>query len=292
MKPYAYYPGCSLESLGRGYHQSTIEVAAKLEIELRELDDWNCCGATAYFPVDELLAYTLSARNLAIAEKTGLQDFVAPCSACFKNAYTTNKYLQSDPDLAEHINYALEADNLHVNGTMHVRHLIEIFMEDIGLETIRTKVTHPLDNLRVAPYYGCQMVRPRKQKENVENPRFFEDLLSALGAEPIEFESKTRCCGGSLIISNRAAALDMVEKLLQDAIDSHAQIIATTCPMCNVNLEVYQNQVNREFGTHYSIPVVYFTQLMGSALGCAPKRLGINKEIIPRAIERSHAEVT
>jgi len=292
MKSYAYYPGCSLESLGKSYHLSTMEVAAKLGIELQELEDWNCCGATAYFPVDELLSYTLSARNLAIAEKTGLKDFVAPCSACFKNAYTTNKYLNSDPDLADHINFALEADNLHIAGTMHVRHLIEVFLEDVGLETIKNNVTYPLNNLQVAPYYGCQLVRPRKNNENVENPRYFEDLLTAIGATPIEFESKTRCCGGSLIITNRVAALDMVGKLLQDAVNNHAQIIATTCPMCNVNLEVYQNQVNREFGTNYSIPVVYFTQLMGSAFGCSPKSLGINKEIIPKALARSQVEVS
>jgi heterodisulfide reductase subunit B len=291
MKQYAYYPGCSLESLGKSYHLSTLEVASRVGIELRELEDWNCCGATAYFPVDELLAYTLSARNLAIAEKTGLEDFVAPCSACFKNSYTTNKYLKSDPDLAEHINFALEEDNLHVTGRMHVRHLIEIFIEDVGLETIQKNATNPLNHLKVAPYYGCQLVRPRKQNEDVENPRYFEDLISALGAEPVEFESKSRCCGGSLIITNRPAALDMVEKLLQDAVDSQAEIIATTCPMCNVNLEVYQRQVNREFGTNYSIPVIYFTQLMGTAFGCEAKSLGINKEVIPNAIERSMVKV-
>lgn len=291
MKQYAYYPGCSLESLGHSYHLSTMEVASHLGIEFQELEDWNCCGATAYFPVDEMLAYTLSARNLAIAEKTGLNDFVAPCSACFKNAYTTNKYFNTDKDLADHINYVLEADNLHLEGTMHVRHLIEVITEDIGLEVIKQNVTHPLSNLQVAPYYGCQLVRPRRDNEDVENPRYFENLLSALGARPVEFESKTRCCGGSLIITNRPAALDMIQKLLQDAVDSHAQIIATTCPMCNVNLEVYQSQVNREFGTKYSIPVVYFTQLMGSAFGCSPKSLGINKEIIPRALERSQVEV-
>jgi heterodisulfide reductase subunit B len=292
MKQYAYYPGCSLESLGKSYHISTLETASRMGIELKEIEDWNCCGATAYFPVDELLAHTLSARNLAIAEKTGLEDFVAPCSACFKNAYTTNKYLKSDPDLAEHINFALEEDNLYVSGTMQVRHLIEIFVEDIGLDAIKTSVSNPLTNLMVAPYYGCQLVRPRKHKEDVENPRYFENLLSALGATPVEFESKTRCCGGSLIITNRPAALDMVEKLLFDATKSGAEIIATTCPMCNVNLEVYQRQVNREFGTNYSIPVVYFTQLMGTAFGSTSKSLGINKEVIPSAIEKTLAKVT
>ena len=283
MKQYAYYPGCSLESLGKNYNLSALAVSAELGVELKELEDWNCCGATAYFPVDELLAYTLVSRNLAIAEKTGLQDFVAPCSACYKNAYTTNKYLKNDPDLAEHINYALEEDHLHVEGKMKVRHLIEVFIEDVGLEEIEKKVAHPLKGLRVAPYYGCQIVRPRKDKEDVENPQFFEKLLAAIGAQPIDYASKTRCCGGSLIITNRKAALDMVHKLLQDAVNSNANVIATTCPMCNVNVEVYQSQVNREFGTNFSIPVMYFTQLMGMALGIEPKRIGVGASMLALA---------
>jgi len=161
MKRYAYYPGCSLESLAKAYDASAKEVARALDLELKEIEDWNCCGATAYFPVDELLAYTLVARNLAIAEKTGLTDFVAPCSACFKNAYYTNKYLQNDPDLADHINFALEEDELHVDGKLRVRHLIEVILEDVGLDEIRKKTTFPLNHVRVAPYYGCQLLRPK-----------------------------------------------------------------------------------------------------------------------------------
>jgi heterodisulfide reductase subunit B len=282
MKQYAYYPGCSLESLAKSYHQSAIESCRELGVELKEIEDWNCCGATAYFHADELLAYSLVARNLAKAEKAGL-DFVAPCSACYKNAYFTNAYLKEDPDLAEHINYALEADNLHVDGTLNVRHLIEIFIEDVGLEEIEAKVTNPLKDLRVAPYYGCQLIRPRKNDENTEDPQYFEKLLSAIGAEPIDYGTKTRCCGGSLIITNREAALDMIRNLLLDAVKNEADVIATTCPMCNVNLEVYQRQVNREFGTDFSIPAMYFTQLIGSALGIASNRLGIGRELVSAA---------
>jgi heterodisulfide reductase subunit B2 len=285
MRQYAYYPGCSLESLAKDYQISAKEVARALELGLKEIEDWNCCGATAYFPVDEMLAYTLVARNLAIAEKTGLTDFVAPCSACFKNAYYTNAYLKKDPDLADHINFALEEDNLHVEGKLKVRHLIEVVMEDVGLEKIKAKAVHPLEGLRVAPYYGCQLLRPRKDHEEVEDPRYFEELLSAIGAEPVEYVSKARCCGGSLIITNRKAALEMVRILLKDAIDHGADVIATTCPMCNVNLEVYQDQVNREFGTQYSIPVMYFTQLMGMALGLSLRRLGIARRPVPKAPE-------
>jgi heterodisulfide reductase subunit B len=268
-----------LESLAVSYNMSTLETTRELGLEMAELDDWNCCGATSYFHIDELFAHALVARNIAIAEKEGL-DFVAPCSACFKNAYFTNKKMKHDKDLAEHINFALAADNLSLNGTTKVRHLIEVFIEDVGYETLKEKVTRPLDGLKVAPYYGCQMVRPRKNGEEIENPQYFEKLIESIGADAIDYASKTRCCGGSLIVTNRKAALDMVYRLLLDAENRGADVIATTCPMCNVNLEVYQRQVNREYNTDFAIPAMYFTQLIGLALGIAPGRLGIGKELV------------
>jgi len=279
MTKYAYYPGCSLESLAVSYNMSTLETTRELGLEMAELDDWNCCGATSYFHIDELFAHALVARNIAIAEQEGL-DFVAPCSACFKNAYFTNEHMKHDPDLAEHINFALAADNLSLNGSTKVRHLIEVFIEDVGYEKLREKVTRPLDGLKVAPYYGCQMVRPRRNDEEIENPQYFEKLIESIGADAIDYASKTRCCGGSLIVTNRKAALDMVYRLLLDAENRGADVIATTCPMCNVNLEVYQRQVNREYNTDFAIPAMYFTQLIGLALGIAPGRLGIGKELV------------
>ncbi len=279
MTKYAYYPGCSLESLAVSYNMSTLETTRELGLEMAELDDWNCCGATSYFHIDELFAHALVARNIAIAEQEGL-DFVAPCSACFKNAYFTNEHMKHDPDLAEHINFALAADNLSLNGSTKVRHLIEVFIEDVGYEGIKEKVTRPLDGLKVAPYYGCQMVRPRKNDEEIENPQYFEKLIESIGADAIDYASKTRCCGGSLIVTNRKAALDMVYRLLLDAENRGADVIATTCPMCNVNLEVYQRQVNREYNTDFAIPAMYFTQLIGLAFGIAPGRLGIGKELV------------
>jgi heterodisulfide reductase subunit B len=279
MKEFAYFPGCSLEKMASSYHMSALETAKKLDVHLKELDDWNCCGATTYFYIDELLAYTLSARNLAIAEKNGL-DVVAPCSACYKNMYFTAAHLKKDADLAEHINFALEEDNLKFNGTVGVKHLIEVFANDVGPEELKSKVTRPLTGVRVAPYYGCQIVRPQKEKEDVEQPQFFEEILSAIGATPVNYPLKMRCCGGSLIISSRTAALGMVRNLLQSAVDSQASVIATACPLCQVNLEVYQQQVNQEFSTNFSVPVMYFTQLIGMALGIPNKKLGIGKEFI------------
>lgn len=282
MKEYAYFPGCSLEKLAIGYHQSAIETTKKLDVKLRELEDWNCCGSTTYFHIDELLAYTLTARNLAIAEKTGL-GVVAPCSACFKNMFFTQAHLAKDPDLAEHVNFALEEDNLHFSGGLRIQHLLEMFAQDIGAEEIKARVTKPLEGLRVAPYYGCQILRPRKDHdpaEALEHPQYFEELMAAIGATPVDFSLKTRCCGGSLIISSRVAALSMVRNLLQCARDGGADVIATACPMCQVNLECYQQSVNQEFSTDFNMPVLYFTQLIGLALGIPPKKLGIGKELV------------
>jgi heterodisulfide reductase subunit B len=216
MKQYAYFPGCSLEKIALSYNESTQETTKKLDIELKELEDWNCCGATAYFHVDEILAYTLCARNLAMAEKENL-DLVAPCSACFKNTFFTNQYLKEDADMADHINNALQEDDLHFSGNISVRHLLEVYTEDVGLEAVTEQVSKPLEGLRVAPYYGCQIVRPRKNGEEIEQPIFFEELLTAIGAEPVDFALKTRCCGGSLLISSRDAALGMIHNLLKNA---------------------------------------------------------------------------
>jgi heterodisulfide reductase subunit B len=282
MTRYAYYPGCSLETMAATYHISSMEVAHKLGIELEELEDWNCCGATAYSHVDELLATVLCARNLAIAEKQGL-NIVAPCNACYKNLWTTNAALKRDADLAEHMNYALEADDLHYEGSIEVSHIMDAFVTPEALEAIRRKANDKLKGLKVAPYYGCQIVRPRRpglELSQVDNPQYFEELLRAAGADPVPYPYKLRCCGAALMVTNRPAAIQTVRDLLQNAIDSGAEIIATTCPLCQTNLECYQAAVNHELGTDYAVPILYFSQLVGLALGVGTKRLGIGKELV------------
>lgn len=279
MKTFSYFPGCSLEKMAISYNQSAKQTTQALGVELREVEDWNCCGATTYFHVDELLAYTLVGRNLAIAEKEGF-DLVAPCSACYKNTYFANAYLKEDVDLANHINYALQQDNLTYTGSIGVKHLMEVFAEDIGFDALKAQVSHPLKGLRVAPYYGCQIVRPKKDHEDVENPRFFEDLMTAIGAEPVDFTYRLRCCGGSLLITSREAAFKLIFELLQNVEQSEADVIATACPLCQTNLECYQMQVNQEYGSNFKIPVLYFTQLIGLALGLPTKKLGIGTEFV------------
>ncbi len=282
MSRYAYFPGCSLETMAAAYHVSSTEVAHLLGIELEELEDWNCCGATAYSKVDELLATVLCTRDLALAEKRGL-DIVAPCNACYKNLWTTNAALQRDPDLAEHMNYALEADDLHYAGTVRVSHIIDAFVTDEAMATIRRLAGDRIKGLRVAPYYGCQIVRPRRPGVDLaqaDNPMYFEKLLKAAGADPVPFPYTLRCCGAALMITNRGAAVQMLRDLLQSAADAGAEVIATTCPLCQTNLECYQGEVNRVYGTSFEVPVLYFTQLLGLALGVAAKRLGIGRELV------------
>lgn len=279
MTTYSYFPGCSLEKMAISYNQSTKQTTKALGVDLQELEDWNCCGATAYFHVDELLAYAMVGRNLAQAEVAG-HDLVAPCSACYKNAYFANAYLKEDEDLANHINYALQQDNLTFSGNIEVKHLMEVFCDDVGYEAIKETISHPLKGLRVASYYGCQIVRPKKDHEDVENPTFFEDLMVAIGADPVNFAYRLRCCGGSLLITSREAAFELIFELLTNAQQSDADVIATACPLCQTNLECYQRQINQEYGTDFKIPVLYFTQLVGLALGIAPKKLGFGTEFV------------
>jgi heterodisulfide reductase subunit B2 len=170
---------------------------------------------------------------------------------------------------------------LHFSGSIQVRHMIHVLVEDVGLAEIKKRVTRPLKDLRVAPYYGCQIVRPSKEGEDTEQPQFFEDLLTAIGATPVNFPPRLRCCGGSLIMTNRKAALTMIRDLLQSAADGQADVIATACPLCQLNLECYQRHVNRMFGTQLVMPILYFTQLTGLALGAPAGRLGIGSELIP-----------
>jgi heterodisulfide reductase subunit B len=208
---------------------------------------------------------------------------VAPCNACFKNLRTINVALQRDADLAEHMNFALEADDLHYGGGVKVNHIMDLFVAAPVLEAIRAKANDRIRGLRVAAYYGCQIVRPRRpgmDLRDIDDPRYFEELLAAAGAEPVPYPYKLRCCGAALMVTNRQAAAQMVRDLLQSAVDAGADVIATACPLCQTNLECYQADVNRLCGTDYAMPIVYFTQLLGLALGVGVRRLGLGKELV------------
>jgi heterodisulfide reductase subunit B len=280
MKYYTYFPGCSSAHGGaKAYDTSTRAVAKALDADFIELEDWNCCGSTPYTSVDELASYCCSARNLALAEKRGF-DLITPCSACFVLLTKTNTALKQYPELKAQVKEALAAGNLEYNGTVKVRHILDVFANDIGYDSIKSHVKKDLSGLKVAPYYGCQIVRPGPSFDHPEYPKSLDGLVNSLGAEAIAFPLKARCCGGSLILSEEEIALELLHKLFESAASNGAQCIVTVCPLCQTNLDVYQGKVNKKFKTKFNIPVLFFTQLMGVAFGIDSKELNLEKCII------------
>ena len=281
MKYYTYFPGCSSSEGGaKAYGWSTRAVSKALDIELVELDDWNCCGSTPYSSVEELASYCLSARNLALAEKSGL-DLVTPCSSCYVILSRTNSYLKQYPELKAKVDKALAAGGLKYRGTVRVRHLLDVIVNDIGYDAIAAKVKKHLGGLKVAPYYGCQIVRPRFGFDHPEFPQSLDKLIASLGGEAVPFPLKARCCGGSLIIPEEALALDLIRKLLDSASSNGAECLITVCPLCQTNLDAYQSRVNKRFKTNFNLPILFFTQLMGVAFGLSEEDLGLKTGIVP-----------
>ena len=277
---YAYYPGCSLESTGKPYNESIRATFKALEVELVEIDDWNCCGATMYMSSKKIVGYALSARNLAIAQKEGL-DVCAPCSSCYTILSKANRQIEHDPDTKEKINDALSAANLSYNGQTKVRHPLDILVNDIGIDAIVKKSKYRLTGMKVAPYYGCQIVRPHGNFDDVDDPQTMDKLLAALGAEVTYYPPKVRCCGGMLMMTDENIALKLCHELIEAAEVNGANVIATACPLCEMNLEAYQPQINKGFNTQFNMPILYFSQLLGMALGIAPVELGIERMIVP-----------
>lgn len=280
MTRYLYYPGCSAEATGKAYDLSTRAMMEKLGVELAELDDWNCCGATSYFSVRELDSFAIAARNLAIAQEMGDDELCVICNACYTTLAKANRYMADDPHVYEQVNGALGAVGRSYDGTVKVRHIMDILINDIGLEAIADKVTRRLTNLKVAPYYGCQFSRPIGTFDDHEFPTTMDRLFEALGAAVVDYPAKVKCCGGMMMLTKEEGALRMCHELLTAAQVNGADVIVAACPLCEMNLEAYQPRVNKMFGTSFDIPVMYFTQLAGLALGADPKRLAIDKQVV------------
>jgi len=287
---YSYYPGCSLEASAKGYDESVKYVFSELGHELIEIDDWNCCGATYYMATKETISLVISARNLAIAEKQGM-DIIAPCSSCYTILYKTNHILKNNRILREKVNQALRKVGLEYNLNVEVRHPLEVLVNDVGIDTIASKAKISLGGLKIAQYYGCQIVRPERGLDDKDDPQMMDNLCKALGAENVYFPMKTQCCGGMLMTTYPDVGLGLNKKLLECAKENSADIIITTCPLCQINLEAYQNKINKKFETDFKIPVLFFTQIVGHALGGSPRELGLNRSLIPFEPEKISREV-
>lgn len=280
-----FYPGCSIQRSSRPYLDSIEAIQPILELELEEVRDWNCCGATEYMSVHRLGAQALIGRNLALAQQqvNGTRTLVAACSACYLNLAKTEHYMRSDKALAGTINAVMAEGELHYDpGTLEIRHLLDIITTDIGIAKIKSLVTRPLKGLRVAPYYGCMIARPDlfNRSDDPEYPQAMDRLLGALGAEVIDFPLKTHCCGGHMTQINPETAFELIRRLLDGANQYEAALMVTVCPMCQLNLDAYQEETNKFFGLDYHVPILYFTQLIGLAFGLEAEVLGIGKEFI------------
>ena len=284
---YTYFPGCGSTGTGRPYEESLFEVFKVLGSGLDPLDDWNCCGATAFPAMDLAQATALCSRNFALAEKAhpepGPVDVIAPCAGCYRALLKTEKAMAEGGTLAKRVSAALSTAGLSYQGHARSRHPVDVLVNDIGLEAIAAATVRPLKGVRVACYYGCLLVRPYALFDDAHEPTSMERLFRAVGAEPIDWPSRTVCCGGScycggpIVGALPEATLQLSHTLLEDAKKRGADIVVTTCPLCQFNLEGFQSQMGRKYGERVNLTVGFFSQLLGVALGIPPRKLGIQR---------------
>jgi len=272
----AYYPGCSLHASAKEFDLSTRAVCAALGLELVEIEDWNCCGATAAHAINDDLAIGLAGRNLALATRQGLGAVLAPCAACFGRLKYAAKALAAG--------HGELPDGLDARAAAQVRvyNILDALLNLAGADAIKRCAAKPITGLRPAAYYGCLLVRPPEIAEfdDPENPTSMEKILTAAGAQPVEWYHKLECCGASLAVTNTPSAVRLVAEILAHAKSAGANCIAVACPMCQTNLDTRQAAAAARLGDDFDLPVVYITELLGVAFGLDPAKLGLGRHIV------------
>ena len=291
LREVAYYPGCALEGTGNGYDVSTRAIASELGLKLRDVKDWNCCGAMEVKNIDPKIQTYLSSRVLSQAvNKNRNKVVMAPCNGCYHNLKKAEYDLAHDAHSREVVGKLSQKAGhaTYEAGQAETIHALDWIKDTIGEEGLRQRTKGRLAGLKVANYYGCMYVRPRhifpeKDKgpgsESTSKPHFMDDLLAAAGAENVEFPLKTACCGGAHTLSDSDTSTKLVLNILQAAEASGAEVIATECPTCHTGLEMHQIRAEKRFGKKTSVRIVYFTQLLGLALGLKPRKLGMHQNI-------------
>lgn len=287
---FAYFPGCTSCSTGLAYEMSTQYMAKTIGLTLKEIPDWNCCGASAAHLINHDLSLALPARSLAISqdELPGL-DVVAPCAACFARLKSTQHHVKQSDENRAHIEQLIDRE---YRGEENVYSMLQAVAQNDDIqEALEAKLTHSLNGLKVACYYGCVLVRPEEivEFDDAENPQSMDEIMRLAGAEPVDWAYKTECCGASLQVTVPSAGKVMVEKILHNAKENGAEAIVTACPLCQLNVDMRQKEVNRVSGTTYDLPVYYFTELLSMCLGASPKDVGIDKHYFPAVEVANHA---
>ncbi|MDJ0864343.1 MAG: CoB--CoM heterodisulfide reductase iron-sulfur subunit B family protein [Gammaproteobacteria bacterium] len=285
-KEYSFYPGCSSRkgASASNYRVSVETMCEELDVQLNKIPDWNCCGASiGYAAGGELPRLALSARNMALSEQAHPdQDIVATCAACWLATRETKDRLLEDRDLMQETNQALAAAGLKVEARQKVRHMVEVLIEDFGYEDLGNRVKKPLGGVRIAGYVGCQTNRPFGiDGESFENPVYLDRLVETLGAESVpDYEKKVQCCGGALAFSEPEKSQALIKDILEAAYDHDAHMIVTPCPVCQMNVEIYQGHINQQYGTKFHMPVVYYSTLISVAYGRSAKASGLNGQVV------------
>jgi len=277
---YLYYPGCSLEGTALEYNASTQAFMQELEVDLLELKDWTCCGASAAEATSFLLSLALPAYNLAMAEEmNGSKEILVPCSACYLNLKKVEEKSRKDPELLDKINTILKEKKLHFHGQVRVRHLLDVVAHDVGPAKIVPRVKNPFNGLNIAPYYGCQCLRPYPVFDDPEEPRSMEPVIKAVGAKIHPWNMGGRCCGASHMTTKPEVALELVAAILKAA--RGADAIVTVCPMCQMNLEAYQKKISEKTKEDMRMTILYLPQFLGLAMGLSEQdlRLDLNLSI-------------
>ncbi len=288
---YAYYPGCAGKGATPELHQSTMKVVEGLGIEVVELDRFNCCGAGVIGEADPDLAYLLNARTLATAEALGL-DIMTVCGTCQGVLGGANKRLQKDKDLRNRINQSLKASTgLEYQGTVTVKHLQWILVKDFGVEALKKFVTNPLTDISIAPFYGCYILRPESATgfDDWENPQSLEKLIKTIGAYPVEYDDRTKCCGFPVFLEKEEIATGMVEKRVSSAKKAGGDAMVTPCPLCHMGLDFNQksaekiHQEKEGANKRLDMPILHLPQLIGLAMGFSPESLGMKHHLVSTA---------
>jgi heterodisulfide reductase subunit B len=273
-----YYPGCALHGSSNDYEKSVRACLGALDARLRELDDWICCGATAAHSLNHTLSVALPARNLALAERDGVGEVLAPCPMCSMELLKARRDLAGDAALRGKISEIVE---LQVEGKTEVLNLIQVFQK-IGLEKIKEAVKAPLEGITAACYYGCLLTRPPEavRFDDCEHPTSMETILEALGAKVVDWGYKTECCGAGMTMANEETVLDLSHKILAGAAARGANCVVVACPMCHVNLDMKQADIERRHGVRHGMTVYYLSDLVGMALGLSSQELAIDKHFV------------
>ena len=278
----ALYPGCSLEGTAAAYRVSFEKVLDALDIGYGELRDWSCCGASSAHAIDPELGMALSARNLALAEQQGVREILAPCAACFHRLASAEAELKNSDALRDKLR---ERTGITVEGTAHVRNVLDFLAHTVGSVRIAERVTHRLEGLRVASYYGCLNTRTPYVAcfDDPTFPTSMDAIVEVLGATAVDWSYKTDCCGGSLFVTAESIAARLVTKILQDAAAREVDCIAVACPMCHNNLDTKQAEIRKAAGIERPIPVLFITQLMGLAFGINESELRLTDGFVSTA---------